>query len=69
MKKIQIKICPNGTIEAKTLGIRGKKCTDYISVLEKLLEAKTHSTSYTDEYYMSEVITNETVIKESEKLS
>jgi hypothetical protein len=60
-KQIQVKITPEGKIEAVTLGIKGKKCTDYIAVLEKLLEARTESSEYTDEYYQTETITNEAV--------
>jgi len=55
-KQIQIKICPDGKIEAKTLGITGAKCLDYIAVLEHLLEARTEKSEYTDDYYRPEVV-------------
>jgi len=64
-KQIQIKICSDGKIEAKTLGIKGEKCTDYINVLEKLLEAKTENSEYTDEYYQSETINDATIINDA----
>jgi len=54
MKQIRIKINQNGTIEAETIGITGKKCEDYISMLEGLLEARTQSSKYTDDYYLPE---------------
>ncbi len=56
-QQIQIRIYPNGQIEAKTLGIKGKKCTDYINVLEEALQARTVESAYTDEYYQKEEIT------------
>lgn len=49
-KQIQLRIYPDGKIEAKTLGIKGKKCVDYIQVLEQMLKAKTVESAYTEEY-------------------
>jgi len=63
-KQIQIKIRADGKVEAKTLGITGKKCTDFIAVLEKLLDAKTESSEYTNDYYLSETATDETIVQE-----
>lgn len=53
-EKIQIRILKDGSIEAVTNGIKGKKCVDYISILENLLEAETVKSSYTSEYYETE---------------
>ena len=53
-KQLQIRIYPNGEIKAETIGILGKKCTNYIEVLEKLLAAKTVDSKFTDEYYLEE---------------
>lgn len=53
-EKIQIRILKDGTIQAITNGIKGKKCVDYISLLENLLEAEATSSSYTSEYYETE---------------
>jgi len=53
-KQLQIRINPDGMIEAKTLGIKGEKCTEYKEVLEHMLEARTVSYEYTEEYYQSE---------------
>lgn len=54
-EKIQIRILKDGSIEAVTNGIKGKKCVDYISILENLLEAETVKSSYTSEYYEPEL--------------
>lgn len=60
-QQLKIRIYPDGKIEAKTHGIKGKKCTDYIQILENMLEAKTVEKAYTDEYYQEhQVITQET---------
>lgn len=52
--QIQIRIYPDGKIEAATHGIKGKKCTDYIQILEQILESRTKESKYTDEYYQEQ---------------
>ena len=49
-KKLKIKLFPDGTIQVETLGIKGKKCEDYIPLIEELTNAKVVSKSYTKEY-------------------
>jgi len=55
-KKLKIRIKPDGTIEAKTLGIKGQACTDYIKILEDMLAAKTVESAYTSEFYEHEQV-------------
>ena len=55
MEQLQIRIYPDGRIEAQTSGIKGKKCQEYVKIFEELLEARTVDSSYTDEYYQTEV--------------
>jgi len=50
-EKIQIRIFPDGTVKAETLGIKGQKCTDVIPLLESLLKAEALKAEYTREYY------------------
>ncbi len=50
-KKLIIKIKKDGTIESETKGIKGKKCEDYIPVIEKLTDSKVINKEYTREYY------------------
>lgn len=59
-KKINIRIFPDGTVKAEVEGIKGKKCTDYIKIIEELLEAETVDSDYTPEYYESEILNLET---------
>ena len=61
-KQLQVRIYPDGKIDAKTLGIKGEKCTGYIKTFEDLLKARTVESSYTEEYYQTE--TQETVKSE-----
>jgi hypothetical protein len=53
-KRIQLRVYPDGRIEAVVQGVKGKKCTDYIAVLEELLQAETIQSAYTPEYFESE---------------
>ena len=39
-KKMQIKLLPNGEIQMETIGVKGKKCLDYIEILKKLVNCK-----------------------------
>ncbi|MCQ2754942.1 MAG: DUF2997 domain-containing protein [bacterium] len=57
-KKIQIKLSPNGEIEMKTLGIKGKKCLDYIEILKKLVDVNVTNTALSQEYYETETVTS-----------
>lgn len=53
-KKLIIKIKKDGTVEAETKGIKGKKCEDYIKVIEELTDSKAINVEYTSEYYEDE---------------
>lgn len=53
-KKLRIQIFQDGQIQAEVLGVKRKKCTDYISLLEDLLDAETVDSEYTSEYYEPE---------------
>jgi hypothetical protein len=55
-KQIKLKIFPDGQVQAEVLGFRGKKCTDYISILEQLLDAEAIDSERTPEYYLEESV-------------
>lgn len=63
-KKIILKIKKDGTIDAETKGIKGKKCEDYIKIIEELTESKAINVEYTQEYYEN---TNEITENQSNK--
>lgn len=54
-KKLKIRIYKDGTMKAKTEGIKGEKCTEYVERLEDLLDAKVINSEFTYEYYEEEV--------------
>jgi len=54
-KQLQVRIYPDGKIDAKTLEIKGEACMDYIKIMEELLQARTVESAYTEEYYQAEV--------------
>ncbi|MEH7354004.1 DUF2997 domain-containing protein [Neobacillus drentensis] len=58
-EKIQIRIFPDGRIKAETLGIKGEKCTDYILILENLLNAQAVQAEYTKEFYETEQVSQQ----------
>jgi hypothetical protein len=55
-KQIKLRIYPDGIVQAEVAGIKGKKCTEYIGIIEKLLDAKVVDSEYTSEYYEREMI-------------
>ena len=55
-KRNQLRVYPDGRIEAVVQGVKGKTCTDYIAVLEELLEAETIESEFTPEYYETEEV-------------
>lgn len=54
MKQIQIKIFPNGEIEAETKGMKGKTCLKYIAEVERMANAITQDSEFTKEYLETE---------------
>jgi len=58
-KRLIISIDKNGLVTAEVSGVKGKKCSDYIALLEDILEGKTVSKEYTQEYYEQETLSNE----------
>lgn len=59
-KQIQIRVYPDGKIESKTLGIKGKSCLNYIKEVENLTGSKTVKSEFTKEYYENESVQNTT---------
>lgn len=55
-KRVKIQIFSDGSIQAEIEGIKGKRCTDYIKILEELLDAKTIDSDYNSEFYEIENI-------------
>ncbi|GHU33377.1 hypothetical protein AGMMS50256_25190 [Betaproteobacteria bacterium] len=51
-RQIQLRIFPDGKVQAEVLGFRGKKCADYIAILEALLDAEAVDSDYRPEYFL-----------------
>lgn len=65
-KQIKIRIFPNGQVQAEVEGIKGKKCTDYMKLIEEILEADIIDSEYTPEYFET-IETEQTEITENER--
>lgn len=59
-KKMKITLLPNGEIKMETIGVKGKKCLDYVEVLKKLVNVNVVDTQLTQEYYETENALSET---------
>ena len=63
MKQIQIKILPNGEIQAETKGMKGKSCLKYLREIERMTDAVTRDSAFSDEYYETEQQNAEQIIE------
>lgn len=50
-EQIVVRIDPDGQVHAETIGMKGQKCLDTITLLEELLDAQATSSAFTREYY------------------
>ena len=67
-KQLQIRIYPDGKIDAKTIGIKGERCIDYMKMLEQLLDAQIVESAFTDEYHQSQIQeTSEAVVQKTKQ--
>ncbi|WP_102026761.1 DUF2997 domain-containing protein [Salirhabdus sp. Marseille-P4669] len=60
-KQIRFEITPSGEIRAKTIGMKGEECLNYVDVIEKLVDAQAVDSEFTEEYF-------ETSITEEQKI-
>ncbi|GAB1354406.1 hypothetical protein MASR1M12_31440 [Erysipelotrichia bacterium] len=63
MKKIIIRIKPDGVIEATTKGIKGPACVNIIEKLETIMKAEVVHSERTDEFFEEDSL--ETVEQEN----
>ena len=63
-KKLKIKLLPNGVVEMQTEGIKGKKCLDYVKLLQELADVKIESQELTQEYYETDITENSYLYEE-----
>lgn len=68
-KRIRFEITADGEIHVKTLGMTDETCLDYVEVFERILDAETIDSSYTDEFLEAQVIhTQDQTIEEDIKI-
>lgn len=60
-KQLKIKLLPNGEIQMQTVGVKGKKCLDYVEMLKMLADARIEKQELTSEYYEDEIAYNNDV--------
>lgn len=48
--RINLSIGPDGVVTAETIDIAGRKCLDYMEVLENLLEATVVESTFTSDF-------------------
>lgn len=56
-KQLKITLLPNGEIKMQTVGVKGKKCLDYVEMLKVLADARIEKQEFTSEYYEQEELT------------
>ncbi|WP_026759762.1 DUF2997 domain-containing protein [Selenomonas ruminantium] len=56
MATMQIRIYPDGRVQGEIDGIKGKKCTDYIGIIEELTDSRTWQSNFTEEFYETEEV-------------
>lgn len=59
-KQVKIRIFSDGKVQAEVNGVKGKKCTKYINILEELLKSQVVDSEYSKEYFEQENNLNET---------
>ena len=55
-KQVRIQVFADGRIQADVHGIKGKKCANYIRILEEIMDARTVDSDYTPEYFAVEQV-------------
>jgi len=54
-KRIRFEITADGEIHVKTLGMNDETCLDYVEVFERILDAETIDSSYTEEFIEAQI--------------
>ena len=58
-EQVVVRVAPDGTISAGTVGMKGARCLDYVALLEELLDATTTSSVFTPEYQQTDTHTHD----------
>lgn len=58
---LKVSVAPDGVVTAETIGFSGSSCLSQISLLEDILEASTVQSAFTQDYFNTQVTTQEGV--------
>ncbi|MBC5635673.1 DUF2997 domain-containing protein [Ornithinibacillus sp. BX22] len=64
-KKIKFEITPTGEIRVKTLGMKGEECLSYVELMERLADATSIDSDFTEEYYETNIIQEQQIRQHS----
>lgn len=65
MASIQIQIFSDGKVQGSVNGVKGKRCTDYIKIIEELTQSQTYESDYTEEFFEEETLSvRENILEE-----
>lgn len=48
---MEIRIFPDGKVQGTINGVKGKRCTDYIGLIEQMMGSRVFESHYTPEFY------------------
>ena len=55
-KQMKITLLPNGEVKMETIGVKGKKCLDYVEMVKFLVDGRVEKQEFTSEYYEQEQV-------------
>lgn len=55
VKKIQFRITTDGSVRAETIGIKGPSCEAFVTLFERLTDARAADSAFTAEYFQRAV--------------
>lgn len=68
MARMNIRIFPDGRVQGDIQGVQGKKCTNYIKIIEDLVKGQTYDSRFTKEFYEQELVQQEESVTQQESL-
>ena len=54
-KQMKVRLLPDGSIKAETVGVKGKTCLKYMMLLEEMMNASIKDSSFKEEFYENEM--------------
>lgn len=51
MGRMTLRIFPDGRVQGDIKGVKGKTCTNYIHIIEEMIQGQTWRSDYTEEFF------------------